>query len=397
MSRVLDTLPTLPVLGPAAAAHSARLVDYIRAELTAAGGVLPFARYMELALYAPGLGYYRAGARKFGAAGDFITAPELSPLFSRCVARQCQQVLAQTGGDVLELGAGSGIMAADVLQELATLDSLPGRYRILELSGELRQRQRETLAARVPALLERVIWLDRLPEPDLRGVIVANEVLDALPVERFRITGQGPRPLRVGWEDGRFTWRLGTAEDDALTARLAAIQAAVGDRLPPGYESEWCPSLQPWLVALAECLAEGVMLLVDYGYPRREYYQPDRAAGTLLCHYRHRVHDDPFLYVGLQDITASVDFTAVAEAALATGLVVAGYTTQVYFLLGCGLEQLLAEVDPADTVHYLHCTQQVKRLTLPGEMGERCQAIALSRGVDLPLCGFGLMDQRGRL
>ncbi|MER2603206.1 MAG: SAM-dependent methyltransferase [Candidatus Competibacter phosphatis] len=387
----------LPAPDPAAAAHSARLLEQIRAEITAAGGAISFARFMDLALYAPGLGYYRAGARKFGPDGDFVTAPELSPLFSRCLARQCRQILeALGGGMLLELGAGTGVMAADLLRELRALDALPERYAILELSGELRQRQHQTLAERTPELLDRVVWLDALPDPGLRGVVLGNEVLDALPVERFRVTEAGPRRLAVGWSETGLDWVEGD-EDPEVTVAVAGIEQALGWPLPLGYVSEYVPHLDAWLRAIAGTLAAGALLFVDYGYPRRDYYHPERAAGTLLCHYRHRVHDDPLILPGLQDITASVDFTAVADAALAAGLEVAGYTAQNYFLFGCGLMELLAEADPADTLRYLEQTRQVKLLTLPGEMGERFQAIALTRDFDLPLRGFTMRDERGRL
>ncbi|MDS4069346.1 MAG: SAM-dependent methyltransferase [Candidatus Competibacter sp.] len=401
----IDHRPILPDPDPAGAAHSARLLDDIRAEILAAGGAIPFVRFMDLALYAPGLGYYRAGARKFGPGGDFVTAPELSPLFSRCLARQCREILAALGdGEILELGAGTGIMAADILRELRALDALPERYAILELSGELRERQRQTLAERAPDLLQRVTWLDALPEPGLRGVILGNEVLDALPVERFRVTPRGPRRLEVTWAEAAPSTGAGTglkwaegAEDPAVTAAVARIEAELGWRLPDGYASEYAPRLEEWLRAIAEPLAAGALLFVDYGYPRRDYYHPERAAGTLLCHYRHRVHDDPLILPGIQDITASVDFTAVADAALAAGLEVAGYASQNHFLFGCGLMDLLAEVDPGDLVRYLDLARQVKLLTLPGEMGDRFQAIALTRGLDIPLRGFALRDGRGRL
>lgn len=400
-----DRHASLPEPDPAATAHSARLLDRIRSEIAAAGGAISFARFMELALYAPGLGYYRAGARKFGPGGDFVTAPELSPLFSRCLARQCREVLERIGGGtILELGAGTGVMAADILRELRTLNALPERYAILELSGELRERQRQTLAERTPDLLDRVAWLDALPEPGLRGVVLGNEVLDALPVERFRITPTGPRRMEVVWTgtdpatgpQSNLDWTEG-ADDPALAATVARIESALGWRLPEGYTSECVPQLADWVRAVAEPLAVGALLFVDYGYSRREYYHPERADGTLLCHYRHRVHADPLILPGLQDITASVDFTAVADAARAAGLEMAGYTSQNYFLFGCGLMDLLAEVDAADTVRYLERVRQVKLLTLPGEMGDRFKAIALTRGIDLPLCGFSFRDERGRL
>ncbi len=393
----IDHHTTLPTPDPIAAAHGTRLLDHIRAEIAAAGGALSFARFMELALYAPGLGYYRAGTRKFGPGGDFVTAPELSPLFSRCLARQCREILAQLGGGaILELGAGTGIMAADILQELRALSELPERYFILELSGELRERQRQTLAERTPDLMQRVIWLDALPEPGLRGVVLGNEVVDALPVERFRITPNGPRRLEVIWTETGLEWTEG-AEDATVTAAVARIEAELNWCLPQGYSSEYVPQLNVWLRSITEPLAAGALLFVDYGYPRREYYHPERTDGTLLCHYRHRVHADPLLLPGLQDITASVDFTAVADAALAAGLEVAGYTSQNYFLFGCGLMELLTEVDSSDTVRYLEQVRQVKLLTLPGEMGDRFQAIALTRGLDIPLRGFAFRDERGRL
>jgi SAM-dependent MidA family methyltransferase len=352
---------------------------------------------MELALYAPGLGYYRAGARKFGPGGDFVTAPELSPLFARCLARQCQEILhALGGGEILELGAGTGIMAADLLLALRALDASPERYAILELSGELRERQRQTLADRTPELLDRVVWLDAPPTPGFRGIVLGNEVLDALPVERFRVTAHGPRRLMVRWTEAGLDWAEG-GEDPAVTTAVSRIESDLGWRLPEGYVSEYIPHLEDWLRAIAAPLAAGALLFVDYGYPRREYYHPERTDGTLLCHYRHRVHADPFILPGLQDITASVDFTAIADAAVAAGLEVAGYASQNYFLFGCGLMELLAEVDAADTARYLEQVRQVKLLTLPGEMGERFQAIALTRNLTIPLRGFAFRDERRRL
>ncbi len=410
-----DPLKTLPAPDPVAATHSTRLLDYIRAEITAAGGAIPFARFMDLALYAPALGYYRAGTRKFGPGGDFITAPELSSLFSRCLARQCEQVLtALNGGMILELGAGTGIMAADLLQELHKLDALPEHYAILELSSELRERQRQTLRERTPDLLERVVWLDTLPQSGFQGVILGNEVLDALPVERFRITPQGPRRLMVTWT-GTALDAIEGEEDPMVTATIAWIEDELGWRLPEGYTSEYVPRLEAWLAAVAEPLTAGALLFIDYGYPRHAYYHPERVAGTLLCHYRHRVHDNPWLLLGLQDITASVDFTAVAEAGLNAGLEVAGYTAQNYFLFGCGLMELLAEevpldpplakegneaegiLNPANSVQYLEQARQVKLLTLPGEMGDRFQALALTRKLNIPLRGFTFRDERNRL
>ncbi|NJN46315.1 MAG: SAM-dependent methyltransferase [Candidatus Competibacteraceae bacterium] len=392
----MTSLPAPPQPEPAALAHSARLTEQIRAEIAANGGMISFFRFMELALYAPGLGYYSAGSRKLGAEGDFITAPEGSALFSRCLARQCQQILTQSGGDILELGAGSGIMAVDLLLELETLGDLPTHYFILELSAELRARQRETLIQRAPHLLDRVRWLNHLPGSGFSGVILGNEVLDAMPVQRFRITEEGPRPLGVSWDMDRFSWCVG-AEQQQISEAVKAIQQYLNDTLPLAYESEFNPQLAAWLASLADVLSSGVLLLIDYGYPRRVYYHSQRTTGTLLCHYRHRAHDNPLILPGLQDITVSVDFTAVAEAAVTAGFKVAGYTSQHYFLFGCGLAELLAEVDPDDQRRYLELSRQAKWLTLPGEMGERFKAIALTRNWDRPLRSFTVFDERGRL
>lgn len=393
----------LPPPDPEAVAHSARLVERIETELTAAGGRLGFERYMALALSEPGLGYYSAGTAKFGPAGDFSTAPELSALFSRCLARQCAEVLSRCGGGVLELGAGSGVMAADLLAELAASGAPPERYLIVEPSAELRARQQALLTSRVPQLGGRVAWLDRLPHA-FTGVILANEVLDALPAQRFEVTAAGPRPLQVGVDEGRFVWRLGAAEND-LCAWLERLQTRLGRRLAVGYRSERQPLLTAWLAALGDCLSRGAMFLIDYGYPRNEYYHPQRRQGTLICHYRHRAHDDPFLWPGLQDISVSVDFSAVADAVLAAGLTLAGYTSQSHFLLGCGLDALLAERAPSAGAHtaaaerrYLALAGAAKRLTLPGEMGEKFKVLAASRGLaPKPLRGFGLADRRQRL
>lgn len=381
-----------------AARHAERVAELLRDEMVAAaGGAIPFARFMERCLYAPGLGYYSAGSRKFGAAGDFVTAPEISPLFSRTLACQYREVLdALGGGEIVELGAGSGRMAADSLAELERLDALPERYSILELSGELRQRQRQTLEQSVPQLMGRVRWLEQLPETGLRGVIVANEVLDALPVERFVVTPQGPMRRCVRPEGKDFAWcdcPTGATVPAAIDALPADLRAA----WQPGYESELCPALAPWVAALAHSLAAGLILLIDYGFPRHEYYHPDRVGGTLMCHYRHRAHGDPLILPGLQDITAHVDFTAVAEAAHAAGLSVAGYTTQAYFLLGAGINGLFEAPGLADNER-LALAQGVKKLLLPSEMGELFKVIGLTRGLPTsPLAGFGVNDLRHKL
>ncbi len=377
--------------------HAQQVAAALRDEMAAAGGAIAFSRYMERCLYAPGLGYYSAGSRKFGAAGDFVTAPEISPLFSRTLARQYREVLsALGGGEILEIGAGSGRMAADSLVELERLDALPERYAILELSGELRQRQRSTLELAVPHLVARVQWLDRLPEAGLRGVIVANEVLDALPVERFVVAADGPRQRCVRAAGDGFEW-CEAVPDASLCEQIERLPSELRAAWQPGYESELCPALAPWVAALGQSLAAGLILLIDYGFPRHEYYHADRRGGTLMCHYRHRAHGDPLILPGLQDITAHVDFTAVAEAAHQAGLTVAGYTTQAYFLLGAGINALLEDSALAENER-LRLAQGVKKLLLPSEMGELFKVIGLTRALPAaPLAGFALGDMRHKL
>ncbi|MEO5702498.1 MAG: SAM-dependent methyltransferase [Gammaproteobacteria bacterium] len=392
----------LPAPDASATAHSERLQAVIREEIIFHGGQISFARYMELALYAPGLGYYSAGARKFGVQGDFVTAPEISPLFARCIARQCQQVLRELGSaDILEIGAGSGIMACDILRELDVLQSLPAHYFILELSAELRERQYNTIKHEIPDLSQRVIWLDALPPAGWRGVVLANELLDAMPVHRFYVGEQGAGELYVGWEDSKFVWRRGAVSSPWLKQRIEAIERELGDSydagFPSGYESEINLAADCWLGSVASLLEAGLLLVIDYGFPRREFYHPERSTGTLMCHSRHRAHADPLVLTGLQDITTHVDFTAVAEAGVEGGLTVAGYTTQASFLLGCGLGDMLKALDVDNLAHRLKFAQQIKTLTMPSEMGELFKVMALTRNIDMPLLGFGLQDMRGRL
>jgi SAM-dependent MidA family methyltransferase len=364
----------------------------------AEGGWIGFDRFMQLALYEPGLGYYSAGARKFGAAGDFITAPEVAPVFSRCLALQCAEVLRELGPEsrLLELGAGSGAMAADLLAELGRHGALPAEYWILDLSADLRERQRATLEQVVPHLLPRVQWLDSLPDEPFVGMILANEVLDALTIERFAIRGGEVNALGVSSEFGR----LQLAEVRAASRLVAAvrrIEADTGSALPDGYESEVCAGLAAWFQSIAYSLERGVLLFIDYGLPRREYYSAERTRGTLLCHFRHRFHDDALIRVGLQDITAWVDFTAVAEAAQGAGCEVAGYTTQAHFLIGCGLGDFVANVEGLELVERLNLSRQAMVLTLPGEMGERFKVIALTKDYASPLRGFATRDLRHSL
>jgi SAM-dependent MidA family methyltransferase len=379
----------------AAAAVSVRLAELIREEAAASGGLLPFDRFMDLALYAPGLGYYVAGARKFGAEGDFVTAPEISPLFARCLAEQCREALSTMGGgDLLELGAGSGALAAELLLALGGAGALPERYLILEPSAELQERQRELLARRLPDLVSKVCWLDRLPD-GLRGVVVANEVVDAMPAHRFRIRADGS-PAEIFVRARADGW-----EEMAMDLRSVGLREAVeeiqhqGLATEPGYTSEINLRLGPWLAALGAHIKRALVLVIDYGYPRREYYHASRRSGTLMCYHRQRAHGDPYRHLGLQDITAHVDFSALADGARKAGFTLAGYTTQAHFLIGCGLERILGEWagDPTSVELLLGA----KQLLLPGAMGERFRVIGLDKGVTGPWCGFSVRDLSDRL
>jgi SAM-dependent MidA family methyltransferase len=386
-----DTADSLPNPSTDQLVVSESLARHIRAQMEAAGGAIAFSQFMELALYTPGLGYYSSGQRKFGAAGDFVTAPELGDVFARCLARQCHELLISLGpADILEAGAGVGTLAADTLLELERLGVAPARYLILELSAELRARQQATLQARAPALAGRVQWIDRLPAPGFRGIVLANELLDAMPVVRFRVTAQGVVRAGVAHDSAGFVWR-----DMPAPAYLVERVQALG--LPADYCSEINFAAEAWVRSLGERLGQGALLLVDYGFPRREFYHPQRSGGTLMCHYRQRAHADPLVLVGLQDITAHVDFTAIADAGAAAGLELLGYTSQAAFLAACGLEEIVAQSDPHDARAHLALTAQIKRLTLPSEMGELFKVTALGRGIGRPLRGFRLQDRRGRL
>ena len=360
---------------------------------------MSFERFMDLALYAPGLGYYSAGSVKLGSGGDFVTAPEISDLFSRCVARQVAEVLSATGGEILELGAGTGRMAATVLESLAAEGVLPERYSILEVSGDLAQRQRERLRSLPEGLRERVVWLERLPERPIRGVVLANEVLDALPCQRFVVLGVGGArsidELGVSLDGDRFV-ECTAPPEEALARACDALLSELPQRLSPGYTSEVCLRLEPWLASVGDCLARGLILLFDYGLPRSHYYHPQRLSGTLRCHFKQLAHDDPYINVGVQDITAWVDFTRVAEAAVASGLEVSGFSTQAAFLLATGIERLVAS-GPEDIVEQTRRAGEARRLLMPGEMGEAFKAMALTRDYDAALTGFGLQDLRHSL
>jgi len=376
----------LPEPAPDALAHSQALSALIREQVRAGGGAIPFSRYMELALYAPGLGYYSAGARKFGAEGDFITAPELGPVFARCIADAIAPVVQASGPDaaVFELGGGSGVFAVDLLRRLDELDATPAAYWLLEPSADLRERQQQHVREHLPeSLAARCAWLDGPPEAAWRGVLFANEVLDALPTPRF-VKHQGEvYEEHVVLDAGDGLIRVDQPADALLRAAVRHVERDIDAPLPDGYRSEILPQLPYWIQAVGGLLEHGLMLFADYGYARREYYRPERRDGTLQCHYRHRAHDDPFHLPGLQDLTASVDFTALAEAGVNAGFDFAGYCAQSSFLLANGLSARLLEIAGIeDEAARYNANQAVKRLTLPGEMGERFQLMGFQRGVD---------------
>jgi SAM-dependent MidA family methyltransferase len=380
------------MLDEAAAKHSARVRRHLLEEITAAGGWLSFERFMDLTLYAPGLGYYSGGAEKLGAGGDFTTAPEVSSLFGACVAVQCDEILGNlSSGAILEIGAGSGRLAADILLRLHAEGRAPRHYYILEISADLRERQRRHLAQRVPQLLERVSWLDAPPGDSFDGVVLANEVLDALPVARFCWQSDAVQELGVVERDGGFAWAAGPASQ-AMTAACRRLHQAGG--WDEGYISEYCPRVVAWTRAITSSLRRGAALWFDYGLPRAQYYLPERHEGTLICHFRHRAQSDPFLYVGLQDISAWVDFTLLAEASSAAGFELAGFTTQAHFLAGTGIDQEMQRSAVGDANLFARLANQARQLMLPGEMGERFKAMAWTRGLDVPLCGFGIKDMR---
>lgn len=365
------TAAQLPAPGADALAASHTLTVLIQQRIAEAGGWLSFADYMRLALYAPGLGYYSGGAQKFGAAGDFITAPEISALFAQSLAQPVAQVLAEAGGNVLEVGAGSGVLAADLLAELERLAQLPERYWILELSAELAQRQRATLQARVPHLLARVGWLQSLPQ-DFVGCIIGNEVLDAMPCRILHRSGGSWQERGVVWREG-FAW----AEQPLATAHgLPDVD------FPEAYTTEIQPEASAFVASLAASVARGALILIDYGFDAGSYYHPQRDKGTLMCHYRHHSHDDPFYLPGLQDITCHVDFSAIYAAGVAAGWRLEGYTSQAAFLLDAGLLAALARLTPATPVYY-QASAAVQKLTSPAEMGELFKVIAFSKGMQL--------------
>lgn len=397
-----------------AEAHSARLkqrlIEHIQAQ-----GWISFAEFMQCALYEPGLGYYVSGTRKLGAEGDFITAPEISSAFSQCLAIQCQQVFKSLDSpSILEFGAGSGIMAADILLTLEKNQQLPQNYYILEVSPDFQERQLETLQAKCPHLLSRVSWLKELPK-EFEGVVLANEVLDAMPVHCFEVQDGKFYEKGVAIKNEKIVWTLGLeisslsrtlSRDvraregmerkgtDAWSREMSSIMSVL--EKCENYTSEICFAIKPWLQALYASIKRGVVLLIDYGFPEREYYHPDRDQGTLMCHYRHHAHTDPFIYLGLQDITAHVNFTAIAREADRFGFSVTGYTNQANFLMSLGILSN-RDITTLNTQQQYQHAQAIKKLLLPSEMGELFKVIALEKKFEIPLQGFQLKNDVHKL
>ena len=373
----------LPPPPPEAAAHSRLLGELIASTILDEGDWIPFSRFMDLALYAPGLGYYAAGARKFGAEGDFVTAPEISPLFAQCLALQAQQVLGLVGGAILELGPGAGTLAADLFAQLKAIGQAPERYLMLEVSPDLRERQQALIAKRFPEDKERFTWIDTLPER-FTGFVLANEVLDVVPFSLVHRSRGEILERGVILTEAGFAWEDGKLPDGDLRRRALAV-------FPPGeydYLSEVGLAGEALVRTLARSLERGAAVFIDYGFAEREFYHPQRSMGTLRCHYRHRFHNDPFFMPGLQDITAHVDFSALARAAESGGAEVLGYTTQAHFLISCGLAVLVSDKDPGATLSRLKGTSAAYRLINPAEMGELFKVLGIGKGVDVPLLGF---------
>jgi len=392
--------PELPQPDADALHHSAQLSLLIRDEIRASGGSIPFSRFMERCLYAPGLGYYSAGSTKFGAAGDFVTAPEIGPLFASCVAEAVAPVLQQLGpeAEFVEIGGGSGAFAEVMLKRLLALDALPARYAILEPSADLRERQRERLGrSLIPPVFDLVEWLDGPPDAEWNGVLFANEVIDALPTPRFTLHEGEVFEEHVALDDHDVFVRSDRPADPLLAAAVRHVERRLDAPFVDGYRSELLPQLPYWIQAVMGGLQSGAMLFVDYGYPRREFYLPQRDDGTLRAFYRHRTHNDAYAWPGLQDLTASVDFTALAEAGTQAGFDLVGYCNQASFLLGNGLQQRLEEAEArADETRMQRFRNEARHLTLPSEMGERFQVMGFARDVELGTA-FLLGDQTWRL
>ena len=381
----------LPTASPAELAHSQVLTDKIVQKIIESGGWINFATFMHMALYLPSLGYYSGGAKKFGKGGDFVTAPEISPLFAQTLARQAAQILTEIShnhlmASILELGAGTGKLAAEMLLELELLHTLPAQYFILEVSDHLRQIQRETLQKRLSAnLFKRVVWLDTIPTSFV-GLIIGNEVLDAIPAHLIVNTAAGLYERGVSFEQ-ELIWQDKPLQKGKLYDEFSTYS------LSNHYLTEVCPAASGLINSLASCLKQGVILMIDYGFGAAEYYHPQRNQGTLMCHYQHYAHANPFINLGLQDITAHVNFSTIADAGIAQGLSLAGYCNQASFLMNCGILDLLAEVSPSNMPVYAPLAAAAQKLLSPAEMGELFKVIAMAKAFEADLIGFKSGDK----
>ncbi len=377
---------TLPAPSAEAQKHSQQLISLIQKTIKEQKGWISFAEFMHLALYAPNLGYYSAGSQKFGdsktGGGDFVTAPQISPLFAQTLSNQIAQILNITRGNILELGAGTGKLAADILLTLAESGSVPTKYLILEVSDHLRQVQQETLLSKLPKdLVQRVEWLTELPV-NFNGVVIGNEVLDAIPVHIVHAKDEGLYERGIAIDGDEFAW-----QDKALSEpRLLELVSKLN--LHEGYMTEVCPAASGLIASLANVLEQGIILMIDYGFSAREYYHPQRNQGTLMCHYQHYAHIDPLIYIGLQDITAHVNFSQIAMLCDPHGIRLAGYASQAQFLMNCGILELMSQVSPHDMARYAPLAAAAQKLLSPAEMGDLFKVIALSKNIDEPLLGF---------
>lgn len=379
-------------IDPIAQAHSDRLFAVIQQRIADAGGKIPFADYMQLCLHTPGLGYYSAGSQKFGKHGDYTTAPEISPLFSQTLARHIQDIRQQLSEfNLLEFGAGSGKMAADILLQLERDKALPDHYYIIEASADLQYRQREYLSSTIPNLFKKVIWLDQLPAQFV-GVIVANEVCDAMPLHRLHFSQDAWQECHITINNGVLEWVDGPLSNASLKQRTELISQHHDQT---EFFAEVNLAAEGWVASLADCLQQGAIFIIDYGHDRASYYHPERSQGTLMCYVQHHGHDNPLILPGLQDITSHVEFTALAEMALSCGLDVEGFQTQADFLLAGGIIELLAAQSSGDvTLDSFSQTTAIKRLTLPSEMGESFKALTLTKGLPELLPRLRLADRR---
>jgi SAM-dependent MidA family methyltransferase len=377
----------MPPLTPEAQNHSQQLIEFIQKNIRCAGGWISFADFMQQALYTPGLGYYAAGSQKFGKGGDFVTAPEISPLFAQTLSRQAAQVLKATQGSILELGAGTGKLAADLLSSLADLETLPDHYFIMEVSNHLQHIQRERLQSLLTDdLFRRVQWLTALPE-EFTGLIFGNEVLDAIPVHLIHVTDQDISERGVVIAEQGFAWQDRALHNLDLLERVKALH------LPNGHLTEICPASQGLIASLAVSLKQGALLMLDYGFAAREYYHPQRNQGTLMCHFQQWAHPDPFLHIGLQDITAHVDFTAIAHAGIDHGLKLAGFNSQAQFLMNCGILDVMSQISPQDVTQYAPMAAAAQKLLSPAEMGDLFKAIGFTKNINVALLGFSAGDK----